>query len=634
MGMEEAPKSGFSLVVAVIAMTIFIFISQIFTPLFATEATLQDLKNQAANQLIIQWDGLGEKQTQLSILMLKRAAHLRKTLRQSQYGVVESNQSELLLQELRAVGIKATRQKILQLDAVPNDPLFSQQWGLTYMGLPSVWDAQPGSTSTVVAVSDSGVDLLHPDLKPNLWVNPGEDLNADGVVENFERNGIDDDGNGVIDDFHGMDCRGNDGDPTFGSGEFHGTATSGTIGAVANNNIGMSGAMLNVRLMILRVFGASGALLSDMIECNDYARHMGAKVINASWSTSDDDTMLNESIAQFGSDANGTFVKSASNQFADCSVANPPQQSLCYPQATPIANLISVAASTPTGDKASFSNWGATTIDLTAPGTGIQVTMPTVNGSYTFLDGTSFSSPLVAGVVGLLYSKNPQATPALIRQVVFSTVHPLPWAQPGGLYPLKSGGEINAAGALATMPIGNQLPVIDRLNSNIELGIAKDLHSGDHVELAVVAHDPDGLTSSLQYAWSVLSRPTASAMTLSAEQGESTTFLPDRPGTYRIKITATDQGMESATKYLSVIVNQLSIDAQPSNSTNSATNSNQSQLTAVGNGVDGGQVDTFVTSSCGVVHNLENVDSDQQQVSFILLLIVSIGMLLLQRLPD
>ena len=158
------------------------------------------------------------------------------------------------------------------LDTIPTDPLYSSQWGLAEISAPQVWDVEQGSPSIVVAVIDSGIDLGHPDLIDNLWVNPGE----------IPGNDIDDDGNGFVDDVHGYDFLEEDGDPADDHG--HGTHVSGTIGAVGNNGVGVVGVNWQTRIMVLRFAGATGRSCWSTLRRE--SRHRPWPTCTSRWNTS------------------------------------------------------------------------------------------------------------------------------------------------------------------------------------------------------------------------------------------------------------------------------------------------------------------------------------------------------------
>ena len=195
----------------------------------------------------------------------------------------------------------------------PNDPEFDSLWALQQIDAPEAWDTTRGDPGVVVAVVDTGIDLNHPDLRPNLWHNPGEVLN-----------GIDDDGNGYVDDIHGIDCIRGSGDPTDEEG--HGTLVAGVIGAVADNATGVAGVSPNVRIMSLKFMNKSGGNLSDAVECLNYAAMMRSiygvdvRVVNNSWSGSGPSQAL-ETALRILDQAGVLVVASAGNDSRDLDAA-------------------------------------------------------------------------------------------------------------------------------------------------------------------------------------------------------------------------------------------------------------------------------------------------------------------------
>ena len=250
--------------------------------------------------------------------------------------------------------------RYLHAQVTPNDPGFSSLWGLNNTGqtggtadadidAPEAWDLTTGSSSVIVAVLDTGVDYNHPDLAANMWTNSAE---AQGQP------GIDDDGNGFIDDIHGYDFVNNDGDPM--DDHYHGTHVAGTIAAVANNGIGIAGVSRNARIMALKFLDSSGnGTISNAIRALNYAVVMGATISNNSYggSSSDDaDPLFGEAIqnaATFGH----IFVAGAGNSGTDNDVAG------FYPANFDADNIVSVAATDDNDQVASFSNYGRTSVD-------------------------------------------------------------------------------------------------------------------------------------------------------------------------------------------------------------------------------------------------------------------------------
>lgn len=257
-----------------------------------------------------------------------------------------------------------------------NDPLFNQLWGLNNIGqtvngttgtvdvdidAPEAWDITTGSSSVVIAVIDTGVAYDHPDLSANIWTNPGESGSGK------ETNGIDDDGNGKIDDFRGWDFVDNDNDPMDYND--HGTHVAGTIAAVGNNGIGITGVNWTAKIMPLRYLDAlgNGGSTSNAILAIQYANDNGARVTNNSWGWSG---VLDQALKDAIDASSAVFVAAAGNDGTD-NDATPH-----YPCSYTSSNIICVAATDQNDNLASFSNYGVTSVDVAAPGVNIYSTMP------------------------------------------------------------------------------------------------------------------------------------------------------------------------------------------------------------------------------------------------------------------
>lgn len=303
---------------------------------------------------------------------------------------------------------------------LPNDPFFGQQWWLHNVGqdvlgapatpdadidAPEAWDVTTGSRSILVGSLDSGIDYTHPELASNVWMNPPEAAGAPGV---------DDDGNGLVDDVRGWDWVSNDNDPAdIGS---HGTAGAGIIGAVGNNGAGIAGINWQVSLMALRVLDAEGrAFASNVIKGISYARSKGARVVNLSFGTSSNLTSLRDALAAA---PDVLFVVSAGNAGIDVD-ASP-----VYPCSYPLDNVICVAASDQHDNLAAFSNYGSTSVDLAAPGQALLTTSP--GNDYAYRSGTSVAAPVVTGGAALVLSKAPSLTVAGLRDAVLGGVDQKP----------------------------------------------------------------------------------------------------------------------------------------------------------------------------------------------------------------
>jgi len=265
------------------------------------------------------------------------------------------------------------------------------------------WSVTQGSPEIVVADIDSGMDMEHPDLKGNLWINPGE---SDGSP------GRDLDGNGYANDVHGYDFYAKKGSPQDENG--HGSHTAGTIAAL-KNGIGVIGVAPKVRIMPLRFLGPQGqGSTADAIEAIRYATRMGARVISASWGGGGFSSLLAQAVAD-AQKAGVIFVAAAGNEGKDIS----------YQPAYP-ANLdgvIAIAASTGSDQLAYFSNYGPSVVMIAAPGVNILSTY--LGKGYKSLSGTSMATPQVSGAIALALSKNKSLTADQIKAALCNTADPL-----------------------------------------------------------------------------------------------------------------------------------------------------------------------------------------------------------------
>ncbi len=373
---------------------------------------------------------------------------------------------------LRADPRVATAQPVFRYRAM-TDSYEPNQWGLSNTGqvpeqgyssagAPGVdvnaqgaWalPSGTGSASTVVAVIDTGVDIAHPDLSAGIWTNSGE----------IPGNGIDDDGNGFIDDVHGWDFLNNDNslyDNTTCSDtsdeDFHGTHVSGIIGA-RRNTLGVVGVAPSVTIMPLKTIGCSGGDTTTVIDALAYAEQNGATIANMSLGGTGYDSALKAAI-----DASGLLVVAAAgngggdgvgdnNDFsvAGCGTASEAANANCpeYPASFSSANIVAVAAVDNRGTLTSFSNYGASSVDVAAPGASIISDYP--NQQLTFLDGTSMATPFVTGVAALVTSAVPGISKAALKTRLLSTVRPLPSLSGRTV----TGGIVDAAAAVAGSPV-------------------------------------------------------------------------------------------------------------------------------------------------------------------------------------
>ncbi|MBA3306642.1 MAG: S8 family serine peptidase [Thermoleophilaceae bacterium] len=320
---------------------------------------------------------------------------------------------------------------------IPNDPLFSYEWGLHNTGqtvggtasapdadvdAPEAWELTTGSPEVAVAVVDSGVDLGHPDLSPNRWRNPGES----GGGREF--NGADDDANGLVDDVSGWDFADADNDPNDANG--HGTHVAGTIGARGADGEGVAGVAYNTRLVALRMLGSDGSgSVSDAIRAYAYADQKGIRILNASLGGPSGSRAERDAIAAA---SNTLFVVAAGNDGADNDAV------ATYPCNHELANVVCVAATDQSDALAGFSNYGARNVDLAAPGVNIASTW--LAGGWVLLDGTSMAAPHVAGAAALIWSSRPGASVADVRAALLGSVDPVPSLAGRTV----SGGRLNA----------------------------------------------------------------------------------------------------------------------------------------------------------------------------------------------
>ncbi|MFA7368731.1 MAG: S8 family serine peptidase, partial [Kiritimatiellales bacterium] len=348
------------------------------------------------------------------------------------------------------------------ITAVPNDTRWSDLWGMVKINATGAWDVTTGSTNVIVAVIDTGIDLTHPDLASNLWKNVSEVSGAPGV---------DDDGNGKIDDIHGWDFVNNDNTPADDNN--HGTHCAGTIGAVGNNNLGVVGVCWNVRLMALKAGDALGRLSdSDTAEAIRYASDKKANVISASFGGAGTSDTERDAIA-YANSKGVLFVAAAGNNATDNDSVP------FYPASYDLPNVVSVAATDQGDALASFSNYGKTSVDLAAPGVNIYSTVP--GGNIDSMQGTSMACPHVAGAAALLLGANPSFSPLQVKAALLNAVDKLPALAAKTV----SGGRLNVKNLIALQDSdGDGMPddweVANGLNPNDPSDAILDL-DGDHL---------------------------------------------------------------------------------------------------------------------------------------------------------
>ncbi len=401
----------------------------------------------------------------------------------------------------------------------PDDTYFGLQWGLDNdgsggtedadMDAPEAWGTQTGSSSVVIAILDTGVDLDHEDLVNNLWTNTGEDW-VDGSPGN---DGSDNDGNGKIDDYYGWDFPNNDNSPDDDqAGVYHGTHVAGTIGAEGNNGTGIAGVCWSVSVMALKVFdGAGYCSIADEIEAIDYAVDNGAKIMNASFGGADFSQLEYDAI-RAARDAGVLFVTAAGNTNSG---GTDNDSSPIYPASCDLANIISVAATDENDELAYFSHYGKVSVDVAAPGVNIYSTMD--GDSYQYMSGTSMAAPHVAGLAGLILAQDSSLTYSQVKASILNGVDAIADLN----QTVASGGRVNANTSLglpnppanlsATAPSGTATSLTWTDNSSAETGYTVERKTGsggayseiDAVEADVTSYTDTGLDAETAYYYRI-----------------------------------------------------------------------------------------------------------------------------------
>ena len=328
----------------------------------------------------------------------------------------------------------------------PDDIYLPYQWYVddpsgAHIHLPEAWDIERGSPNVLIGIMDTGVDTGHPDLASQIWTNPDE----------IPANGIDDDGNGYIDDVRGWDFGNGDNDPNphavyDSSGVdagFHGTFVAGLAAAATDNGDGIASAGWNCRIVPLKVVNTAGDItLSAVTEAFAYAARMGVDVLNLSFGGAGDPGVPEyfQALVDAATESGVVCVAAAGNDGSDTPV---------YPAAC--AHVLSVAATDANNERAAFSNWGSW-VDVAAPGAAIWSSICRnyefnfVNqflyifafgwdgvNPYMYGDGTSFACPLISGVCGLVRSHQPSWGPDVVIHHLMATGDTVPYDLPIGL---------------------------------------------------------------------------------------------------------------------------------------------------------------------------------------------------------
>jgi subtilisin family serine protease len=304
------------------------------------------------------------------------------------------------------------------------DPQLQKVWSLDKVGASEAWKIANNASNIIVGVIDSGVDYNHEDLVNNIWRNQAE----------IPNDGIDNDGNGFVDDVVGWDFVHGDNLPWDDNG--HGTHTAGTLGATGGNGVGISGVSQRASILPLKFLSAAGeGTTEDAIRAIQYAVASGARVLSNSWGGETYSRALEDAIVSAGR-SDVLFVAAAGNDSSD-------NDSLpLYPAAYPLSNVLAVAATDRNDHLADFSNYGFTTVHLAAPGDFIWSTTP--RNKYSVMSGTSMACPLVAGASVLLRAFRPELNALEIKDILLSSSDKLPEL----LNKVNSSGRLNVWQAL------------------------------------------------------------------------------------------------------------------------------------------------------------------------------------------
>ncbi|MDI1322721.1 MAG: S8 family peptidase [Algoriphagus sp.] len=341
---------------------------------------------------------------------------------------------------------------IYQHYATSNDPYFTNGslWGMYGSGsspanqfgtgAAAAWAAgKTGSNTVYIGIIDEGYMYTHEDIAANAGTNPGENPG----------DGVDNDGNGLVDDVYGWDFDGNNSSVFDGTGDDHGTHVAGTIGGKGGNGIGVAGVVWNVKLLSAKFLGSRGGTTANAIKAVDYftdLKNNGVNIVatNNSWGGGGFSQGLKDAIDRANT-AGILFIAAAGNSGTNNDAT------ASYPSGYTSANIIAVASITSTGGLSSFSQYGATTVDIGAPGSAIWSTVPTavgkgknagVGSGYASYNGTSMATPHVSGAAALYASLNPGATAAQIKAAILT--QSLPTASLSGK--VSSNGRLNVAG--------------------------------------------------------------------------------------------------------------------------------------------------------------------------------------------
>lgn len=324
---------------------------------------------------------------------------------------LEPQESVISVTDSNGASAQASIQLLTQFQSQsPSDPGFNMLWGMQNNGIqaPLAWAINQDCRTIPIAVVDTGIDYTHNDLTQNIWNNPSE----------IPGNGVDDDGNGKIDDIRGWNFVSNNNNPADDND--HGTHVAGTIGARAENNLGISGVCWQAEIVPIKLLDAQGVgFASDLIEAIDYSRSIGVKIINASFGAPGVPSQgISDAISRAQNDE--ILIVAASGNGDQNGLAINNDQIPHYPSSFPQDNIVSVGAIGRDGMLTQFSNFGLNSVDLAAPGFDIVSTVR--SNQYASFSGTSMATPHVAGAAALLWAKDPSMNVTEVKQLLFNFV--------------------------------------------------------------------------------------------------------------------------------------------------------------------------------------------------------------------
>ena len=431
------------------------------------------------------------------------------------------NSVQQIIDELKATNnvVYAERVPMDYSCVTPNDPSYGSQWHLATINASGAWNYFSTGSNIKIAIVDNAIDRTHPDLSGNLWTNPGETAS----------NGIDDDGDGYIDDINGYDVADNDNNPNPPNTTFdHGTHCAGISSASTNNSTGIASIGYSCKLMCVKATSssASPSSVTNGYDGVVYAVSAGADVISMSWGGTGSSTTA-QNIITWANQQGCVLVAAAGNNNVN---------TMFYPAG--YTECIAVAATSSNDAKASFSNYG-TWVDISAPGNNIYSTLP--SGAYGNMSGTSMACPLVAGLAGLMLSLNPLLTPADIRNCIVSNAVNIDTQNPSYIGQL-GGGRIDANASMACVGATLSLPPVADFVANVTTVTAGGSVNFTNTSLYCYA----GTT----YSWSFSGGTPA---TSTAQTPPAITY--NTPGTYNVSLTVTNSNgndNQTITGYITV----------------------------------------------------------------------------------